>query len=154
MKNENTENFIAKIFNRETIVYVIVGVLTTLVDYVVYMLLNESLKMGGMVVERSSTIAQAVSWAVAVLFAYITNKVFVFRNRNFKPSYLVRELVAFLAARIISGVITLVGQGLIVACFSSVPFIEYIAKLIGSAFNLVFNYVASKLVIFKKDEKQ
>ena len=69
-----------KCVNYETISYIICGVLTTLVDWAVYAVMCES--------GIDYKIAQAVSWIAAVAFAYVVNKVIVFRNFNFWPSYL------------------------------------------------------------------
>ena len=59
--------------NRETISYVIFGVLTTLVDWLVYRIVRWP--------GYSVAFSTAVSWASAVLFAFVTNKLFVFRSR-------------------------------------------------------------------------
>lgn len=136
-----------KFVNRETISYVAVGVLTTAVDYVVFWLVNEALKRTGMDVAATATWAQAVSWFAAVVFAYFTNKVFVFRNKNYEARYMLKEFGQFFAARVISGLVVLLAQWLLI---DKLGMNEYVAKVFGSAFNLVFNYVASKLVIFRE----
>ena len=87
-----------KCFNYETVSYFVCGVLTTLVDFGVYALLRGA----GAGVETS----QALSWLSAVLFAYVVNKLIVFRNYNVRPSYLAKEFGAFFAARAFSGVLT------------------------------------------------
>ena len=135
--------------NRETISYVIVGVLTTAVDYIVFAIVNETLKKGGVGVTESSSAATVVSWIAAVLFAYVTNKFFVFKSqeKGFLP--VLKEMAAFFAARLISGVIVL---GMMYVLVDKMHINEYIAKVLTSAFNLVFNYVASKLIIFKKKD--
>ena len=87
-----------KCVNYETISYLICGVLTTAVDFVSYTLFRKmSMGVG---------VSQALSWVAAVLFAYIVNKIIVFRNFNMHPSYLLKEGGAFFAARAISGVAT------------------------------------------------
>lgn len=135
--------------NRETISYVIVGVLTTAVDYIVFAIVNETLKKGGVGVTESSSAATVVSWIAAVLFAYVTNKFFVFKSqeKGFLP--VLKEMASFFAARLISGVIVL---GMMYVLVDKMHINEYIAKVLTSAFNLVFNYVASKLIIFKKKD--
>lgn len=136
-----------KFFNRETISYVIVGVLTTAVDYLVFWLVNETLKKTGMDVAASASAAQGVSWFAAVVFAYFANKICVFRNRNFTPGYMWKEFGQFFAARVISGLVVVLAQWLLI---DKLGMNEYIAKIFGSVFNLVFNYAASKLVIFRE----
>ena len=130
-----------KVLNYETISYLIAGVLATLVDLGVFTLVNEALSRSGKLDEITAVmIAQVSSWAAAVLFAYITNKLLVFRNYDFSPSHLA-------AARVLSGLlVTLV----IWAMVDLAGIDEYIAKLVTTVINVVFNYVASKLFIFKK----
>ena len=135
-----------KVLNYETVSYVIVGFLTTAVDYVVFILVNELLKRRGMAGPDAAVTATAVSWAAAVLFAYVANKLAVFLNYDFRPSNSLREAVSFFAARVISGVITL---GMMWLMTGLLGWNEYIAKILTSVFNLVFNYVASKVFIFK-----
>ena len=135
-----------KVFNYETISYLIAGVLTTIVDYAVYIAANEALKAGGMAVSTSATTASAISWFAAVLFAYVVNKLAVFRNFDFRPSYLIKECTGFFAARIVSGIVTLL---LIWVMTGPLRINEYAAKIFTSAVNMVMNYVASKLFIFK-----
>ena len=88
-----------KCFNYETISYIICGVLTTAVDFVSYTIFRR-----GDVI--SVELAQGLSWVAAVLFAYVVNKLIVFRNYNMRPSYLAREVGTFVAARAFSGVVT------------------------------------------------
>lgn len=127
-----------KCVNYETISYIVCGVLTTLVDWVVYAVMCES--------GIDYKIAQAVSWAAAVAFAYVVNKLIVFRNFTFRPSYLWKEFSAFVACRGVSGVLTWV---MMVVMVGWLHWNNYVSKFIVSAVNLVMNYVFSKLWIFK-----
>ena len=87
-----------KCVNYETVSYLICGVLTTAVDFAVYTVLRN--------VDVGVGVSQALSWLAAVLFAYVVNKLIVFRNYNMRPSYLAREVGTFVAARAFSGVVT------------------------------------------------
>jgi len=138
--------FVQKCLNRETVMYVIVGVLTTAVDYVIFAIVNELFKRGGADVTFSSQTATVIAWTGAVAFAYIANKRCVFQSTDYTAKNLVREILQFFGARVLSGVITLVLMRLLVGGGMN----EYLAKILTSVFNLVFNYVASKLLIFKK----
>lgn len=145
----NIQTIKKKLLNYETISYLIAGVLTTLVDYAVFALVNESLKRGAVFGEVEAAMAATViSWIAAVLFAYVTNKLLVFRNYDFHPGHLSKEFSAFFAARLLSGLITMVLMWLMV---DRLRWNEYAAKILTSGFNMVFNYVASKLYIFKKN---
>lgn len=140
------KQLIAKFVNYETCSYIIAGVLTTVVDYLVFAVVNERLKTACSV-NTAVMAATVVSWIAAVAFAYISNKLAVFKSFDFSPSKLVREASAFVGARMLSGVIVLVFMWVAV---SMLGWNEYISKILSSAFNLIFNYAASKLFIFKK----
>lgn len=133
-----------KCVNYETVSYLICGVLTTAVDFAVYTVLrNVDVGVGG---------SQALSWLAAVLFAYVVNKLIVFRNYNMRPSYLAREVGTFVAARAFSGVVTWVLMVVMVRLGGDRGFIyELFCKFTSSVINMVLNYVFSKLWIFKKE---
>lgn len=132
-----------KCVNYETISYLICGFLTTAVDFGTYGLLRET----GLSVE----LAQAMSWLAAVLFAYVVNKLVVFRNFNMRPLYLAKEAGAFAAARVLSGAATWILMVVMVKLGGNRGFIyEMFCKFTVSVINMVLNYVFSKLWIFKK----
>ena len=134
-----------KCFNYETISYIICGVLTTAVDFISYTIFRK-----GDVI--SVELAQGLSWVAAVLFAYVVNKLIVFRNYNMRPSYLAREVGTFVAARAFSGVVTWVLMVVMVRLGGDRGFIyELFCKFTSSVINMVLNYVFSKLWIFKKE---
>lgn len=83
---------------------------------------------------------------ISVLFAYITNKLWVFESRSFGKKVLVREITTFFGARFISGIIDLAIMFLFV---DMLLFPAMIIKFISNIFVVIFNYVASKVVIFK-----
>lgn len=148
MKNGPKKNRIRNILNYETVSYLIAGVMTTAVDYVVFILVNEKMQGSGRFSAESSIMAAtAVSWIAAVLFAYLVNKLAVFRNYNLRPRHLLREAAGFFAARAVSGALVFVFMWVMTG-----PLLwnEYVAKVLTSVFNMVFNYVASKVWIFKK----
>ena len=131
-----------KCVNYETVSYLICGVLTTAVDYAVYTVLRN--------VDVGVGVSQALSWLAAVLFAYVVNKLIVFRNYNMRPSYLAREVGTFVAARAFSGVVTWVLMVVMVRLGGDRGFIyELFCKFTSSVINMVLNYVFSKLIIFK-----
>ena len=132
-----------KCVNYETISYLVCGVLTTAVDFVSYTAFRKMAMGVG--------VSQALSWVAAVLFAYIVNKIIVFRNFNMGPAYLLKEGGAFFAARAISGVATWVLMVVMVKLGGDRGFVyEMFCKLTASVINMVANYVFSKLWIFKK----
>ena len=80
-----------KVMNREVISYLIFGVLTTLVNWVVYAAMVK--------VHIDYRIATAAAWAVSVLFAFIVNKIFVFQSYNLRPAYVMKEITSFVGVQ-------------------------------------------------------
>ena len=136
------KNLIKKVLNRETISYLICGVLTTAVSMGVYWLGYDVLKMDVL-------IANVFSWILAVSFAYVVNKIFVFQSKTKAFHEIVKEVIAFFGGR----VGTLLVETLILFIFvTTLGFHEMIVKLAAQFIVLVLNYVISKLFIFKKKQ--
>ena len=124
---------------RELLLYLIFGVLTTAVNYLAWWVLAPFFE--------TSTVPVAAAWILSVLFAYLTNRKFVFDSRVTGGRALLLEMGSFFAARALSGVLDL--------CFMWIfadwlGFDSRIVKLLSNVFVVIFNYVASKLVIFRK----
>ena len=132
-----------KVMNREVISYLIFGVLTTLVNWVVYAAMVK--------VHIDYRIATAVAWAVSVLFAYIVNKIFVFQSYNMRPAFVMKEITSFVACRAVSGVMEMV---FMIVMVSWIHMDEYISKIAVSVIVVIVNYVFSKLFIFRKSEEK
>lgn len=130
---------LSRYLNRETISYLIFGILTTAVDWMVYRLLRGMAGMDYMP-------ATAISWLSAVIFAFITNKIIVFQSNDFKALILIREFIAFVSARIITGLLNLGGMWILV---SGLKVGDYGAKFILSIMVIILNYLLSKWFIFK-----
>lgn len=141
------KKFILRIVNAESIAYVIVGCLTTLVNFIIFTVFNEGLKpsLGESIAYK---IAYVVAFLVAVIFAYWTNKFYVFRNHDMRPANLFREFTAFMAARVFSGIVTFLMMIVLVDFLKANTYFAWFAT---TFFNLVFNYVASKFWIFQQD---
>lgn len=129
-----------KLWSRESVTYIIFGVLTTAVDWTAYTIL--------WALGADYRVSTALSWAAAVLFAFVTNKFIVFRSFNIQLKFLWKEFVSFVACRAATGVFTMAGMILMV---DVLHWNEFFGKLVVSAVSLVLNYILSKLFIFKKD---
>lgn len=132
---------------RELISYIFFGAATTFVNFAVY---TVSVSLIGI---KSLTAANFISWTCAVIFAFFTNKLFVFRSSSLSARTLLREGSVFFASRALSGAIEvllpeqLVWLGLDAALFG----VEgSFAKLAVSVGVIILNYVFSKLFVFKK----
>ncbi len=100
--------------------------------------------------DKNYLIANALSWIVAVLFAFVTNKRFVFNSRSWKAAVVWKEFAGFLSARLFS---LLVDMGLMYLFVSAMGMREMIAKFIVQIVIVIINYVFSKLFIFRKQKK-
>ena len=140
------KTLILRLLHMEGIMYIIVGCMTTLVNFVIFHVLDKGLSAGGMNSSISYKIAYVVAFITAVIFAYWTNKFWVFDNHNMNPKYLVKEFLSFAAARVISGLLTFV---LMIICIDICGLGHTLSWFLTTFINLVFNYVASKFFIFK-----
>lgn len=124
----------------DVVSYLFFGVLTTVVNYVVYLPCYNVLGM-------TATVSNVIAWAAAVAFAYLTNKPFVFKSRDWSLKTVVPELAKFVGCRIGSGAMETA------VIFLTVDLLRWngnVMKLITSVLVVIINYVASKLVVFKK----
>lgn len=131
---------------KEIIMYIIFGGLTTLVNWVTYTLLVHYTNAG-------ITISNAVAWIVSVIFAFITNKLWVFESKSTKPKMLIKEFISFIASRALTGVMEIICVPLLVkiGLDQTIFRIEGAwSKLIVSVAVVILNYVFSKLIVFKK----
>ena len=135
---EKLKNLFLKYY--DLIIYLVFGVLTTVVNYLVYLPCYNLL-------DFSASMSNAVAWVVAVAFAFVTNKPFVFRSYDWSAKVMIPELTKFVATRIGSG-------GLETAIlFLSVDVAGMngnVWKLVTSVLVVILNYLGSKLLVFKK----
>lgn len=124
---------------REVIMYLIFGGLTTLVSFASYYAL---LWCGVHYIA-----AQVVSWAAAVAFAFVTNKLFVFGDADKSSDTLFRQIWQFVGVRIASGVVETALLWLLV---DMLMLDDRIAKIPVAVITVVVNYIASKLLVFRK----
>lgn len=137
------KKFMKKLMNPEVVSYLIFGVLTTAVDWIVYAMMRNT--------GIDYRIATVISWFASVIFAYVTNKLFVFHNYKFGLSYLWKECVAFFACRISTGVFNIVAMMIFVDVMHGN---EYVSKALIAVIVVILNYVGSKLFIFRNNEKK
>ena len=121
--------------------YVFFGVCTTIVNVVTYYCCFNIATM-------TNVTATVIAWILAVLFAYITNKLWVFESRSFNKDVLIKEIPAFFGCRLATGVLDVVIMYVAVDIVNSNGTVW---KIISNVLVIIINYVASKLVIFKKN---
>ena len=141
------KKFISRIANRETISYLVFGVLTTAVSIISYEIVKLMLTGGAEPSPVQMNIANVSSWILAVTFAYVTNKIFVFRSMSMSYKVLLKEISAFVGARLLSLGFEIVWMNITV---SLLHFNDSICKIAAQFVIVVMNYIFSKLFIFKK----
>lgn len=123
----------------ELILYVVFGVLTVAVNLISYFLFRKVFAINA---------ASVLAWICAVLFAYITNKLFVFCSKKLGAKKTILEFAKFLGARIFSEIVELVLLNILLDS-SSAKAREVIVKVCVNILVVVLNYVASKIFVFK-----
>jgi len=125
---------------KDLIPYGIFGVLTTIVNIVVYALCAKKLGM-------STVVSTVIAWIAAVLFAYFTNRKWVFHSKSSGVKAIAVEMASFFACRLLTGVLDV---GIMKLFVDILGFNDVIIKAASNVIVIILNYVASKLVIFKK----
>ncbi len=132
------QTLIAKFLNYETISYLIAGVLTTILSIVVFAVCYRKMKM-------STVLSNIISWVIAVVFAYVVNKIFVFRSPSWALQVVAKEAVSFLSARLLSLGFDIVFVHITV---DKMHWNDILSKGLSNVVVMILNYVASKLFIF------
>ncbi len=127
--------------NRETISYIIFGVLTTLINLLVYGICYNTFKIHNL-------ISNIIAWVAAVLFAYVVNKRFVFRSKTYTAAQTMHEFALFVGARLFSLAFDELGMWLMV---NKLSLNGGISKIVMNIFVLLSNYFFSKVIIFKTE---
>lgn len=150
----------------EVIAYLIVGVMTTVINWITYALYlkaaggSDGASMIKIIAwEFNSVIfaANAVAWVVAVVFAYVTNRYLVFSTRAHGFGGVFAEFWKFIGARVATGIIEIGAPTLLFAIGLDMALFGidgFVAKVIVSVVVIVLNYVFSKLFVFKGDKKK
>lgn len=131
---------------REIFNYLVVGVLTTVISYIAYFFFSRFLFTGG--TQLDIQISNVLSWIVAVTFAYITNRIYVFNSKT-KGKEMANEIKSFIGARIFS---LLIDMALMFAFTELIKMNDLVAKLIVQVIVIILNYVLSKIFVFKGKE--
>ena len=143
---------------KELILYVFFGGLTTLVNFAAFKFFNVVLG------EEHYLVSNIIAWFVSVVFAYITNKLFVFESHTWQTKKICKEVLSFFAARVFSLVIEEAG---LFALIDLLGFDKYrldifgfvlggkmISKILLAVIVVILNYFFSKLVVFRKKNKE
>jgi putative flippase GtrA len=135
---------------REAILYIVFGGLTTLINIVVYGICTQLLHL-------STGVSNALAWVLSVLFAYVTNRKWVFESTARRPKELLREFASFVSCRLGTGamdqIIMVLGVDVFGARFIPAAYAALWSmglKIASNVLVIILNYVFSKLIVFKK----
>ena len=126
--------------NKEIINYLIFGGLTTLVSILTYALFAKIFLINYL-------ISNVLSWIIAVMFAFITNKLYVFESKSKDKKIVFKEITNFFFFRIVSLIIEMIIMYVFVDLLS---IDDLITKIIAQIIFILFNYFFSKVFVFKK----
>ena len=133
-------NVIKKLISKETILYIIFGVLTTIVNLISYYLFSN-------IISINYLISNTISWIISVSFAYITNKFYVFNSKDKSKDIIIKEFIKFVNCRLTSGIIEMILLFLLV---DIIKVNDFISKLVIGVIVVILNFIFSKLFVFKK----
>lgn len=125
---------------KEQILYLFFGGCTTLINIAAYFCLTRCAKM-------NEYAANIIAIVLAVIAAYISNKLWVFKSKSFSPKIFIPEMLTFFGCRALSMLLDMgilwLGMGVLGIC-------DIIIKIFANIIVIIVNYIASKFIIFKK----
>lgn len=125
---------------KDVISYLFFGVCTTIINWASYYLLYS-------IFHVPNVVSVIIAWILAVLFAFITNKLFVFESRSYDARTLIHEIWTFTAARLLTGLLDLL------IMYVSVDILgldSTLWKFLSNIVVVILNYIFSKLIIFRR----
>lgn len=125
---------------KDILLYLFFGVLTTLVNTIAYWVFAHLLN-------TDTVIGTGFAWFIAVLFAYLTNRKWVFHSEAVTKQEIITEMISFFSARLFTGFVDLLIMKIFV---DYLGFNDIVVKFASNILVIVLNYIASKLIIFKK----
>lgn len=145
-----------KFFNKETVLYLVFGVMTTVVNYGVFYVFYKTIALG-------SLVANLIAFVAAVVFSFVTNKLFVFESKNWNAKILLPEAAQFVGARIVTFLLEEAGlfvcdDLLNLARFEVINVFNVLvdgvmfAKILLAFIVVIINYVICKLLVFRGEK--
>ena len=128
--------------HREGMRYLVFGALSTVINIVVFAICTK-------LVNLSTAVSNTIAWILAVLFAYVTNKIYVFNSKTKGFNDLTREILSFFGARIATLIIETAFLWVVI---DKLGFNDIFMKIISNIIVIILNFVFSKIFIFKKEK--
>ena len=159
---EKIKKILKKLINKETVTYLIFGVLTTVVNFGVFKLVDMTFEKA--FAADLTLLTNFIAWVVSVVFAFITNKLFVFESKSWKANVIAKEIPSFIGARVFSLGVEELGLFVFITWLGFDSFVleilpgfalggKMLVKIALAVIVVVMNYVFSKFIIFKNKEK-
>lgn len=127
---------------KEIILYVIFGVLTTLVNIIVYYLTTRAFGI-------SEYISNVIAWILSVLFAFVTNKLYVFDSQDKSIRIILKESISFFSFRLLSLGCDMLCMYIMISLFK---WNDLLAKIIANIIVIILNYIFSKVFVFRSEK--
>ncbi len=145
---------------KQFIKYFFFGITTTLVNFLVFSVMKAA---GVTATDLGLTITNALAWVIAVIYAYITNKIWVFESKNIEKKFVIKEAATFFAGRIFSGIFEILlptpltkvfKNGLTISLLGKEIFLDdqWIAKILVCGLVILLNFIISKLIVFRNEK--
>ncbi len=125
--------------NREMLLYMAFGAITVAVNFLAYYIMSR--------INDNTAIDTAVALIASIIVAYATNRTMVFKSKHHGTKAVFLEFFSFLACRLISGCLDIIIMVVFVDFFH---YNDLWVKMISNVFVIIFNYAASKWLIFKR----
>lgn len=119
--------------------YVVFGILTTGINLIVFRLCNDGIGL-------YYVWANVCAWLASVIFAFVTNKIIVFRSVRWEKSIWIKEAVEFIGIRLLSGFLDM---ALMYIAISILHFNEWCSKIVVNIMVIIINYMMSKSYVFR-----
>lgn len=127
---------------KDILMYILFGASTTAINVIIYWILAHPFNLDIM-------ISTFMAWATAVLFAYVTNRKWVFHSEASTSVEIAKEVSSFYACRIVTGMIDWLCMFIAV---DTLHFNDILVKIFANVLVVILNYIASKLIIFKQNK--
>ena len=126
--------------NKQLLLYLFFGICTTAINTICYWLLYDVLTL-------SNIVSTILAWLAAVVFAFVTNKVFVFESKRTNTTDCINEVISFFGCRLLTGILDV---AIMAFAVDMLQWNGLLWKLISNIIVTIINYIASKFLIFRK----
>lgn len=127
--------------HKEIVNYLICGGITTVLNFVAYILFTR-------VMHLEEVVSSTLAWSVAIIAAYVLNKIFVFESKTKGIKAVFKELASFIGCRIISAITCDIGTFALMVKVLKIN--DIVSKIVTQIMVIIVNYLFSKLLVFRK----